>query len=97
MPREFDNSKDQLIKSWDIKINENTKLVVSIHRYNNGDPKVQIGPMMYLKDDQTWSFGKLKRLGWSEMNLLQEIMDDILSEMDSIHAKMKNSARRSKD
>ena len=44
----FDPEKDKVIKKWRC---EETGLVVSINQYNNGQPKLQIGPRILKKQD----------------------------------------------
>ena len=46
----FDPEKDEVLASWKC---EETGLVVSIHRYAGGEPKLQIGPRILLKKDGT--------------------------------------------
>lgn len=42
----FDPEKDKLLKEWKC---EETGLIVSIHQYGDGEPKVQIGPRILKK------------------------------------------------
>ena len=42
----FDPDKDKVLKRWRC---EETGLVVAIHRYGEGEPKVQIGPRIVIK------------------------------------------------
>lgn len=44
----FDAEKDKVLKKWRC---EETGLVVSINQYNNGQPKLQIGPRILKKQD----------------------------------------------
>ena len=44
----YDPSKDKVLKTWRC---EETGLVVSINRYGEGEPKVQIGPRIVIKKD----------------------------------------------
>ena len=44
----FDPEKDKVLKKWRC---EETGLVVSINQYNNGQPKLQIGPRILKKQD----------------------------------------------
>jgi len=46
----FDPGKDKVLKTWKC---EETGLMVSINRYGEGEPKVQIGPRILLKKDGT--------------------------------------------
>jgi len=44
----FDPEKDKVLKQWRC---EETGLVISINQYNEGQPKVQIGPRILKKQD----------------------------------------------
>ena len=44
----YDATKDQVLETWE---NEETGLIISINRYGEGDPKLQIGPRAYTKRD----------------------------------------------
>jgi len=42
----FDPEKDKVLKKWRC---EETGLVISINQYGDGDPKLQIGPRVFVK------------------------------------------------
>ena len=42
----FEPEKDKLLKLWRC---EETGLIVSINQYNNGEPKLQIGPRVSIR------------------------------------------------
>ena len=44
----FDPEKDKVLKTWRC---EETGLIISINQYNEGQPKVQIGPRILMKKD----------------------------------------------
>ena len=46
----FDPDKDRVLKKWKC---EETGLVVSINKYAEGEPKLQIGPRILKKQDGT--------------------------------------------
>lgn len=71
----YDNSKDKLIKYFDLESDNNTQLSFSIYSYNNGKPKLQI---QRVKDDK---FFKLGRMTLSEVEFLKEIIDEIIENM----------------
>ena len=46
----YDKEKDKVLASWQ---NDETGLMVSINRYGEGEPKLQVGPRAYTKKDGT--------------------------------------------
>jgi len=71
----FDPEMDQVLKRWE---SEATGLVVSINRYGNGEPKVQIGPRMVLrKTTGTKSPTKAGRLTLEDLDWLYGIIDEV--------------------
>ena len=78
----YDPEKDKLLKKW--KCAE-TGLVVSINRYGNGEPKVQIGPRILLKSDGTERAPvKSGRLTIEDVMWLYDIIDDIKQELSKL-------------
>lgn len=71
----YDNSKDKLIKCFDLESDNNTQLSFSIYSYNNGKHKLQI---QRIKDDK---FLKLGRMTLDEVEFLKEIIDEIIENM----------------
>jgi len=75
----YDPEKDKVLKKWKC---EETGLVVSINRYADGDPKVQIGPRILLKRDGTERAPvKAGRLSMEDLLWLYDIIDDVKEEM----------------
>lgn len=70
----FDPSKDKVIKKWKC---EETGLVVSINQYGDGEPKVQIGPRVFVKKDGNESQRKAGRLAMEDIMWLYEIIDEV--------------------
>ncbi len=78
----YDPEKDKLLKKW--KCAE-TGLVVSINRYGDGEPKVQIGPRILLKSDGTERAPvKSGRLTIEDVMWLYDIIDDIKQELSKL-------------
>ncbi len=77
----FDASKDEVIKNWRC---EETGLVVSINQYNNGEPKVQIGPRIYTKKDGTESQRRAGRMSMEDLMWFYEIIDEVKDEMSDL-------------
>jgi hypothetical protein len=78
----YDASKDEMIKQWRCK---ETGLLVSIQRYNNGEPKVQIGPRILLKKDGTERApSKAGRLTIEDVLWLYDIIDDVKEELSDL-------------
>jgi hypothetical protein len=70
----FDASKDKVLKSWRC---EDTGLMVSINRYDQGEAKVQIGPRTFIKKDGGESQRKSGRLSMEDILWLYDTMDEI--------------------
>ncbi len=74
----FDPEKDKILKQWK---SEETGLVVSINRYGESEPKVQIGPRMFKKKDGTESQRKAGRLTMEDVLWLYDIIDDLKDDL----------------
>jgi hypothetical protein len=71
----YDPDKDQVLDKWKC---EQTGLVVSINRYADGEPKVQIGPRILLKKDGTERApAKAGRLTIEDLMWLYDIIDEL--------------------
>jgi hypothetical protein len=75
----YEPDKDQVIKQWKC---EETGLMVSINRYGNGEPKVQIGPRMLKKrDGSDRAPTKAGRLTIEDLDWLYGIIDELREEL----------------
>ena len=75
----FDPSKDEVLQSWRC---EETGLIVSIHRYANGEPKLQIGPrILKKKDGSDRAPAKAGRLSIEDVMWLYDIIDEVKAEL----------------
>ena len=71
----FDSSKDKILKKWH---NENTGLCLSINQYDNGEPKLQIGPRIFKKKDGSDRAPvRAGRLSVKDLDWLYEKIDEI--------------------
>jgi hypothetical protein len=70
----FDPSMDKVLKKW--KCDE-TGLVVSINRYGNGEPKLQIGPRVINTKEGKESQRKAGRMTIEDLMWFYEIIDDV--------------------
>ncbi len=78
----YDPTKDEMIKQWRC---EETGLLISIQRYNGGEPKVQIGPRILLKKDGTERApAKAGRLTIEDMFWFYDIIDDVKEELTAM-------------
>jgi len=77
----FDPEKDKILKKWRC---EETGLVISINQYGDGDPKLQIGPMVFVKKDGTESQRKAGRLSLEDLSWFYELIDDVRDELMSL-------------
>ena len=74
----FDPEKDTVLKKWRC---EETGLVISINQYGDGDPKLQIGPRVFVKKDGTESQRKAGRLSLEDLSWFYELIDDVRDEL----------------
>mgnify|MGYP006307537943 CR=1 FL=1 len=77
----YDPDKDKVLKKWK---SEETGLVVSINRYGDGEPKVQIGPRILKKQDGSDRAPvKAGRLSMEDLLWLYDVIDEVKEEMAS--------------
>ena len=77
----FDPEMDKILKKWKC---EETGLVVSINQYGDGEPKVQIGPRLFMKKDGTESQRKAGRLTIEDLIWFYEIIDEVKDELSKL-------------
>jgi len=71
----FDPEKDKILHQWK---SAETGLVLSINSYNNGTPKLQIGPRILKKQDGSDRAPvRAGRLSMEDVLFLYETIDDI--------------------
>ena len=78
----YDASKDKVLDSWE---NDETGLIISINRYGEGEPKVQIGPRSYTKKDGSKSTTKAGRLAIDDVLWLNEILDEVKDRLNEYY------------
>lgn len=77
----FDPSKDKMLKQWKC---EETGLVVSINQYGEGEPKLQIGPRVFMRKDGEESQRKAGRLTTEDVMWLYDIIDEVKDELSTL-------------
>jgi hypothetical protein len=77
----FDPDKDKILKQWRC---EETGLVVAIHKYGEGEPKVQIGPRIVIKKDGGESQRKAGRMTIEDLMWFYDIIDELKDEMSAM-------------
>jgi hypothetical protein len=77
----YEPEKDHLLASWE---NDKTGLTVSIYRYGDGDPKLQIGPRTFTKRDGTKSATKAGRLSMDDILWLGGVLEEVTQKMNAI-------------
>lgn len=79
----FDKSKDVAVKEWERHDTESdTTLHVSVRRYNEGDPKLQVGPRTFTGRNGDEKFRKAGRLSAEESFWLLGLADEIRNAFD---------------
>ena len=77
----YDADKDKILKEWKC---EETGLIISIHQYAEGEPKLQIGPRILKKKDGTdRAPSKAGRLSIEDLTWFYDIIDDVKDELES--------------
>jgi len=79
----YEPDKDKVLKSWR---SEETGLVISINQYADSDPKVQIGPRIFVRKDGAESQRKAGRLSLEDLSFLYEIIDELKEELNNLTA-----------
>jgi hypothetical protein len=75
----YDPEKDKVLKQWKC---EETGLMISINRYGESEPKLQIGPRVLMKKDGTpRAPSKAGRLSVEDVMWLYETIDEIKDEL----------------
>ncbi|UCD89897.1 MAG: hypothetical protein JSW04_00190 [Desulfobacterales bacterium] len=74
----FDPSKDKTLNKWKC---EETGLMVSINQYGDGEPKLQIGPRVFMRKDGEESQRKAGRLSIEDVMWFYDIIDEVKDEL----------------
>jgi len=77
----FDPEMDKILKQWK---SEETGLVISINRYGDGEPKLQIGPRVFLRKDGNESQRKAGRLTIEDLMWFYDIIDEVKDELSQL-------------
>lgn len=78
----FDLEKDKVLKKWRC---DETGLVVSINKYAEGQPKLQIGPRILMKKDGTERVPvKAGRLSIEDLMWFYDIIDEVKDELSAM-------------
>ena len=77
----FDPEMDKILKQWK---SEETGLVISINRYGDGEPKLQIGPRAFLRKDGNESRRKAGRLTIEDLMWFYDIIDEVKDELSKL-------------
>jgi hypothetical protein len=78
----YDANKDQLLETWQ---NEETGLTISLYRYDDGEPKLQMGPRTYTRRDGTKRNTKTGRLSIADVLWLEEVWEDVKEKMNAYY------------
>ena len=78
----YDPEKDKKLKEWK---NDDTGLLISIHQYGEGEPKVQLGPrILKKKDGSDMAPSKAGRLSIEDITWLYDIIDEVKDELSDL-------------
>ena len=78
----YDPDKDKQLKLWKC---EETGLMISINKYGEGEPKLQVGPRILKKKDGTdRAPSKAGRLSIEDIMWLYDNIDEIKDELSSL-------------
>jgi len=77
----FEPEKDKVVKKWRC---EQTGLVISINQYDNGEPKLQIGPRVVIKKDGGEAQRKSGRLTIEDVMWIYDVIDEVKDELSKL-------------
>ena len=78
----YDPEMDKKIKEWK---NEETGLLISIHQYGEGEPKVQLGPrILKKKDGSDRAPSKAGRLSIEDIMWIYDIIDEVKDDLSDM-------------
>ncbi len=78
----FDPEKDKVLKKWK---SDETGLLITINKYGDAQPKLQIGPRILLKKDGTDRAPvKAGRLTIEDVMWLYDMIDEIKDELQNL-------------
>ena len=77
----YDPDMDKVLKQWRC---EETGLIVAIHQYGNGEPKLQIGPRVVIKKDGSESQRKAGRMTIEDLMWFYDIIDEVKDELTAL-------------
>ena len=77
----YDPDMDKVLKQWRC---EETGLIVAIHQYGNGEPKLQIGPRVIIKKDGGESQRKAGRMTIEDLMWFYDIIDEVKDELTAL-------------
>ena len=78
----YDPELDKKLKEWK---NEETGLLLSIHQYGEGEPKLQVGPrILKKKDGSDRAPSKAGRLTIEDVMWIYEIIDEVKDEFSDL-------------
>jgi hypothetical protein len=80
-PMPFDPNKDKVLKHWRC---EETGLMISINQYAEGEPKVQIGPRVFINKKGEESQRKAGRMTIEDLLWLYDIIDEVKDELSAL-------------
>ena len=77
----FEPEKDKVVIKWRC---EQTGLVISINQYDNGEPKLQIGPRVVIKKDGGEAQRKSGRLTIEDVMWIYDVIDEVKDELSKL-------------
>ncbi len=78
----YDPELDKKLKEWK---NEETGLLLSIHQYGEGEPKLQVGPrILKKKDGSDRAPSKAGRLTIEDVMWIYDIIDEVKDEFSDL-------------
>ena len=77
----FDPGKDKVLKEWR---DSETGLVISINKYGEGEPKLQIGPRIYTNKSGKESQRRAGRLTIEDLMWFYDIIDEVKDELSGL-------------
>jgi len=91
MGKGYDKDKDKILKEWRHRISSERELSLTVRSYNNGDPKLQIGPYIRINDkgEDIGVWGRLGRMDLTDLETVFELLPKAIKFMQKLGKKEK--------
>lgn len=75
-PSSYDPNLDVAIFTKEVEVGD-SKIILSVHSYNQGEKKLQLGRANKSKEDGSWQFAKLGRMKKEEVKAFVSVIQEV--------------------